>query len=284
MSSNSLGLLAQQLATLRKDTNMPPSRPTSLLLELTHNLTRRNLLSQYQGTLLGFGWALLTPLLLLGIYTLVFTGIFNARWPGSDAPSHFALHMFAGMIIHGWFGETIQRAPSLFSSDAALVTKMAFPLSILPVAQILASGLQVLASLALLLIFAALSGTQLGASLLALPLILIPFALLLASLSIILSALGVYLRDLSMITGFISTGLLFLSPVFYPLAGVPEPWRTLIYVNPLAFPIESLRQIIFNAQWPSLIGVIGYLIVSLLALALSLKILARLRGGFADVI
>ena len=263
---------------------MPPSRPTSLLLELTHNLTRRNLLSQYQGTLLGFAWALLTPLMLLGIYTLVFTGLFNARWPGSDAPSHFALHMFAGMIIHGWFGEAIQRAPTLFSSDAALVTKMAFPLSILPVAHILASGLQVMASLGLLILFAALSGMLPGATLLALPLILIPFALLLTSLSIVLSALGVYLRDLSMITGFISTGLLFLSPVFYPLEGVPEPWRTLVYINPLAFPIESIRQIIFNAQWPSLVGVACYLVVSLLALGLSIKVLTRLRGGFADVI
>ncbi|MFT4633110.1 MAG: lipopolysaccharide transport system permease protein [Candidatus Azotimanducaceae bacterium] len=267
-----------------KDYKMPPSRPTSLLLELTHNLTRRNLLSQYQGTLLGFAWALLTPLMLLGIYTLVFTGLFNARWPGSDAPSHFALHMFAGMIIHAWFGEAIQRAPALFSSDAALVTKMAFPLSILPIAQILASGLQVLASLALLIVFAALYGMMPGVSLLALPLILIPFAILLTSLSIVLSALGVYLRDLSMITGFISTGLLFLSPVFYPLEGVPEPWRTLIYLNPLAFPIESIRQIIFNAQWPNFIGVVCYCVVSMLALGLSIKVLNRLRGGFADVI
>jgi lipopolysaccharide transport system permease protein len=263
---------------------MPPSRPASLLLELTHNLTRRNLLSQYQGTLLGFAWALVTPLVLLGIYTLVFTGLFNARWPGSDAPSHFALHMFAGMIIHGWFSEAIQRAPTLLSSDAALVTKMAFPLGLLPVAQILASSLQVLASLVLLIIFASLSGMLPGFSLLALPLILMPFALLLTSLSIILSALGVYLRDLRIITGFVSTGLLFLSPVFYPLEGIPEPWRTLIYINPLAFPIESIRQIIFDAQWPNLIGVICYFIVSLLALTLSLKVLTRLRGGFADVI
>jgi lipopolysaccharide transport system permease protein len=235
---------------------------------LLWQFTRRDVVGRYRGSLLGMGWLLLSPLLLLGAFTLVFYGFFSMKWPVSAtgaAQMDFALQVFVGLILFNWSAEVINRAPVLVTGQPNLVTKVVFPLPLLPVSAVLSGAFQALVSLLLLMVV---TTFLVGASVtwLALPLLLVPFSLLLMGVALCTSL------------------LMFLSPVFYPLEQVPERWHDLYLANPLALMIIETREVLYLNTWPSLQAV-ATLSLEALVLGLSgLWIFRRLRGGFADVL
>ena len=255
-------------------------------LYLVWQFTKRDIQARYRGSLLGLGWTLLSPLLLLGAFTLVFYGFFQLKWPVSTTGTgqmDFALQVYVGLVMFNWFAEAANRGPGLIVSQPNLVTKVLFPLPLLALTSSLASGFQALVSLALLLL---LSGVLVGPSSawLALPLLLLPFWLLMVGLGLWFSALGVYLRDLAPLMTLVTSLLMFLSPIFYPLASVPERWHGVYLLNPLALVITELRGVLYLGVWPDW-GALA--VLTLLSAALSasgLWMFNRLRGGFADVL
>jgi lipopolysaccharide transport system permease protein len=251
---------------------------------LIRQMISREIAARYQGTFLGLAWALITPLLLLGIYTFVFSGIFKARWLGSSNHLDFALALFAGMILHAFFAECLNRAPSLILNNANYVKKVVFPLDTLPWTSLGSALAQLFVSYLVLL--AAIMIVQGGLPLTSLlfPLIVLPLALVTLGISWLLAATSVFLRDLGQITGFLSTALLFLSPIFYPLSALPENLQPLALANPLTFIIEQSRRVILQGQMPDLQGWAIYMAVSLLIAWLGYAWFQRLRNGFADVI
>ncbi len=253
---------------------------------LLWQFTRRDVVGRYRGSLLGLGWTLLSPLMMLAAFTLVFYGFFNLKWPveaTGSAQMDFSLQVFAGLLTFNWFAEVVNRAPGLVTSQPNLVTKVVFPLSLLPWSSVLAASFQALTSLALLLVLTTL---LMGPSLtwLGLPLLLVPFGLLLVGMGLWLAALGVYLRDISPMMALFTSILMFLSPIFYPLSTVPEAWQSVFLLNPLALLITQLRGVIFMHQWPSLMPVLGLSVAALLVTASGYWLFNKLRGGFADVL
>lgn len=253
---------------------------------LLWQFTRREVVSRYRGSLLGMGWTILSPLALLGAFTLVFYGFFQLKWPveaTGSAQMDFSLQVFVGLLAFNWFAEVITRAPTLVTSQPNLVTKVVFPLPLLPWACVLAASFQAAVSLALLL---ALTTLLAGASLmwLALPLVALPYIVLLVGLALWLSALGVYLRDLAPLTGLLTSVMMFLSPVFYPLSTVPERWQGLYLCNPLALLVTQLREVVFMHQWPSAFAMAALYAAALAVAASGYWLFNRLRGGFADVL
>ncbi len=257
---------------------------TRLNYELTVNTARSQILTMYKGTLVGFGWAVLSPLVMLGIYTTVFTQIFAARWPGFEAPEFFAFNLFIGLILHGWLAECLQRGPGLVVASAGLLKRIQFPVPVLSYSLVAASSLQVLISLVILCVLLAVSGNPPHLATLLVPLLLIPFAVMLVALGLALSSLGVYFRDLSMLTGFLATGLLFLSPIFYPAERVPEVIQPWLFLNPLTLPIESARGLIFHGTLPNPVDWLIYSSACLAGLIASRVVFAKLKNGFADVL
>lgn len=255
-------------------------------LHLAWQFTKREVVSRYRGSLLGLGWTIISPLIMLAAFTLVFYGFFQLKWPveaTGSAQMDFSLQVFAGLLIFNWFAEVVTRAPGLVVDQPNLVTKVVFPLPLLPWTSMLAASFQAGISLALLLVFTAFLA---GASVtwLALPFVLLPYMLLMAGLAMWLSALGVYLRDLTPLTGVLTSILMFLSPIFYPLARVPEKWQSLYLCNPLALLITQLRDVVFMHQWPSLGAMAGLYLAAGLLLASGYWLFQKLRGGFADVL
>lgn len=253
---------------------------------LLWQFTRRDVVGRYRGSLLGMGWLLLSPLLLLGAFTLVFYGFFSMKWPVSAtgaAQMDFALQVFVGLILFNWSAEVINRAPVLVTGQPNLVTKVVFPLPLLPVSAVLSGAFQALVSLLLLMVV---TTFLVGASVtwLALPLLLVPFSLLLMGVALWLAAFGVYLRDLAPLMALITSLLMFLSPVFYPLEQVPERWHDLYLANPLALMIIETREVLYLNTWPSLQAVATLSLEALLLGLSGLWIFRRLRGGFADVL
>ena len=221
--------------------------------ELLWDLVKRDFIGRYKGSMLGIVWSLFNPLFMLAIYTIVFSVAFKARWgAGEESKVAFAIVLFSGIIIHSFFAECLNRAPSLITSHPNYVKKVVFPLEILPWMALFSALLHFLVSFGVLLIFCLLAGVAVHIGVLLTPIILIPLVLMTMGLSWIFASLGVYLRDLSQVMGMVTTVALFLAPVFYPIESLPEAYRALLAWNPITLPIVQLRDLMLwgkPLQW-----------------------------------
>ena len=168
----------------------------------------------------------LHPLLMLAVYTFFFTEMFPSRWAaGTSSRSQFALIAFVGLLLHGFFAETITRSPSVIVGNPNLVKKVVFPLDLLPVVALGSTLFHLAIGLGIWLVFHVLQQGLPPPTALWLPVVLAPLALLALGVSWILASLGVYLRDVGPIVPVLAAVLLFASPVFYPLDALKEPMR-----------------------------------------------------------
>jgi len=270
----------------------PRSDPLALLESTWQNrrlifqMAKREVVGRYRGSVLGLAWSFFNPLIMLVIYTFVFSVVFKARW-GEDAgggKANFAIILFVGMIVHGLFAECVNRAPSLILSNVNYVKKVIFPLEILPWVSMGSALFHSLISLVVLLLVQVLVNHALPWTVIFIPLVLVPLIFVSMGVTWFLTALGVYLRDIAQVTVVFTTVLLFLSPVFYPLSSLPESYQKWLQLNPLTFMIESSRKVLIFGHppdWPSL-GLA--LMVSLIIAAGGFWWFQKTRKGFADVL
>ena len=252
---------------------------------LLWQFARREVAGRYRGSLIGFGWAVLNPLLLLAVYTFVFSVVFEMRWdrPVPDRAS-FALVIYAGMIVHGFFAECMTRSPSLVVDNRNLVKRVVFPLHLLPWSVLAVASFHYVVGLAIVIAAVFVTTGGLPATIVALPLLWIPQALLALGIAYAFAALGVYLRDLAQLATFLALVLLFASPVFYPASAVPAQWRWVMEVNPVAALIEATRGALLYRTWPDATTIAGLWLASALVAWLGFFWFQRTRRGFADVL
>ena len=254
--------------------------------QLILELTKRDVIGRYRGSFMGLAWSFVNPLVMLVVYTFVFSVVFKARWGTSTGESHvdFALVLFVGLIVHGIFAESVQRAPGLVLSNVNYVKKIVFPLEILPVVAVCATLFHSAISLCVLLLGMLVTGTALHPGVLLLPIVIAPLAIAMLGLSWILASLGVFLRDIQQTMGIVSTVLMFLSPIFYPASSLPASFQNLLALNPLTFVIEQSRAVSFLASPVNWIGWLIYLACATMTAALGFWWFQRTRRGFADVV
>lgn len=253
--------------------------------DLVIQMIRRDVLVRYRGSVLGLAWSFFNPLIMLAIYTVVFSTIFKAKFGiGSDGHSGFALALFVGLIMHGILSECLVRSPSLIVGNINYVKKVVFPLEVFPWVMMGATLFHTLISLVVWLLFYFFVNQSLHWTILFLPIVVFPLLLFSTGLSWLLASLGVYLRDVGQITGVISTVFLFLSPIFYPASMLPEPYQTLIYINPLTFIIEQSRAVLMLGEIPDFMGLMIAYVVSIFMAWLGFAWFQKTRKGFADVL
>ena len=275
--------------------NPHAAQPTSLVAlgkSLWHNrqlivqMTKREVVGRYKGSAMGLAWSFFNPVILLAVYTFVFSVIFKARWgtSGDESRTQFAVVLFVGMIVHGLFAEVLNRAPSLILSNANYVKKVVFPIEILPVVTLGAALFHSLVSLGVLLAAFALFNGYVRWTAIFTPLVLLPLVILTTGLAWMLASLGVFLRDVGQTVGIITMIAMFLAPVFYPVTALPEDFRPWIMANPLTFIIEQAREVLIWGRLPNWAGLGAY---SLIAVAITWAGYAwfqKTRKGFADVL
>ncbi len=253
--------------------------------ELLWELVRRDFIGRYKGSIMGVAWSLFSPLLMLAIYTVVFSVAFKARWGlGEESKVAFSLVLFSGMIVHSFFAECLNRAPGLITSHPNYVKKVVFPLEILPWMALFSALLHFLVSFCVLLVFCLLGGVTVHIGALLIPILLLPLILMVMGLSWILASLGVYMRDLAQIIGMVTTVALFISPVFYPIENLPEAYRALITLNPIALPVVQLRDAMLwgkHLQWDAWLASLG---IGIAISYFGYWWFQKTRRGFADVI
>jgi lipopolysaccharide transport system permease protein len=253
--------------------------------ELIYRLTRREIEARYRGSILGVVWLFLMPLLMLGVYTFVFKGIFKTRWEGTDSP--FFLILFSGLILLNIFSECLGRAPGLVLGNVAYIKRVVFPLDILAFVILAAALFDAVVSLAVLFVIYVLLLGLPPASALWLPVVTMPLILLTLGLVWFVAALGVYLRDLRQVVAVVLTALPFMCPLFFPFTVFSHfsAWvARAIKLNPLTIPLIELRQILFFNQTPDWIEWTGYALVAWLVAYLGLAWFRYAQRGFADVV
>ena len=252
---------------------------------LIHSLIYREVMGRYKGSMLGIFWSLANPILMLAVYTFVFSVVFKAHWhAGSDSKTEFALVLFAGLIVFNLFSECVSRAPSLLLINVNYVKKVVFPLEILPWVSIGSALFHFVVSLGVwLATYLILFGIPHWQVIL-LPLVIVPLILFIMGVSWLLSSLGVYLRDAGQMIGLVITVLMFLSPIFYPASALPKQYQTLIFLNPLTPPIEMVRGMLYFGEIPNISLLVFYYFVSVLFAVAGFTCFQKTRKGFADVI
>lgn len=234
---------------------------------------------------MGLLWSFFNPILMLAVYTIVFSVIFQARWgEGTTSKADFAIILFAGLIVHALFAECINRSPTLVLSNVNYVKKVVFPLEILPWVALGSALFHAVISLSVLLVFFAVVHGALNWTAFFLPLVLVPLIVLTLGLSWFLASIGVFLRDIAQMTGILTTVLLFLGPIFYPVSALPADYQVLIHLNPLTFIVEEARAVLIWGRTPSWIGLALYTVVATIVAWVGLVWFQLTRRGFADVI
>lgn len=265
--------------------------PIALIVSLLNNrnlilgLIKREVVGRYRGSIMGLLWSFFNPVLMLIVYTFVFSVVFKSRWVGgTESKTEFALVLFAGLLIFNLFSECITRAPGLVIGNINYVKKVIFPLEILPIVVFGSALFHFLIGFLVWMIFYLLFFGLPGMQILLMPLVLMPLVFIMLGFVWFLASIGVYLRDVTHVVGVAITVLMFLSPIFYPLTALPEPYRIYLHLNPLTFVIEQTRDVMIWGKWidwprwmlQTLIGsMIGWL---------GFAWFQKTRKGFADVL
>jgi lipopolysaccharide transport system permease protein len=223
--------------------------------DLIRQLTWREVVGRYKGSFIGLGWSFIQPLVMLCVYTFVFSVIFKARWgvEAGEGKAAFALALFMGLITFSIFSEVANSAPSLVLGNANYVKKVVFPLEILPLVRLFSALINAVFSLGVLFAGILIINHFIHWTALLLPLIWLPMLMFTLGCGYFLASLGVFVRDIGTIIGVLTTMLFFLTPIFYPISAVPEAFRIVFRINPIAIFVEDARRVVLwglSPDWP----------------------------------
>lgn len=252
---------------------------------LTFELSKRDVLGRYRGASFGLMWSLISPFLLMSVYAFAFGFVMKAKWPQVASGKHaFAIILFIGLIVHGFFAECLVRSPSLVTGNPTFVKRIIFPLEILPWPMVFSAlfhaGMNLIVFVVLRLI---LEGTF-SWTIVFIPIVFLPLTLITLGVSWIFAALGVYLRDISQVTGVLTTAMLFISSAMIPVQTLPEKYRIFFELNPLTFLIDQARAVALWGNLPNFVGLALYSLGGVLLMYLGHGWFVATKRGFADVL
>lgn len=252
---------------------------------LTYELAKRDVLGRYRGASFGLLWSLFTPFLLLLVYTLAFGYVFKSRWPGAgDRVTDFAVILFVGLIVHGFFAECMTRAPNVIVGQPNFVKRIVFPLEVLSWVTVSSALFHTAMNVLVLLALNIVLRGEFHITSLLLPLVMAPLVILAVGVGWAFSAVGVFLRDIGQATGVVATAMLFLSSAIVPVHTLPENYQQVFRANPLTFIIDQSREVMIWGRLPDWSGLATYALVASMIALLAFLLFGKLRAEFADVL
>lgn len=257
--------------------------------QLLWQFTQRRIELRHKGSHLGLALSFLNPLLMLGLYVLVFGYIFGGSFDTGAEESRidYGLGIFFGLSLFHFCAEVLNTAPTLILSNPNFVKKVIFPLDVLPAAAVGSAAFHLAISLSLALLGLVFFGHGLDAGVLWIPVVVAPLILAALGVSWFVSALGVFFRDITQITQFLTAVLMFASAVFYSAEKIatqaPRAWEILRF-NPLLLAIEAVRDGALWGRTPNLTHIAYLWIVGLAICGTGHWIFRRMKPTFADVL
>lgn len=252
---------------------------------LTRELAKRDILGRYRGASFGLFWSLISPFLMLMVYTFAFGTVMRGRWPEIEAGhTSFAIILFAGLIVHGFFAECFNKSAGLIVSNPNFVKRVIFPLEILPWPMVFSAMFHLFMNLLVFILMRLILDGEVSSATFMFPLVMLPLLVLMLGVSWFMAAICVYFRDLSQITGVLSMAMLFLSSAMMPVDSVPQQYRWVFEANPLSFIIDQARNVLLWNSAPDWTGLGWYLLASIAVMYAGYAVFSFVRRGFSDVL
>ena len=277
-------MIFKKILTLLDFTLLP--RCISNNKTLVFQLVKRNIAIRYRGSALGLIWSFVQHLMMLSIYTFVFSVIFKAKWGVDigDSKGAFAIIMFCGLALYNIFSESVNTSCQIIISNPNFVKKVIFPLEILPLTQVLSSIILGMVWFILLFLGALLVFGKIYFTVFLFPIIIIPLAFFSLGISYFVASWAVYVRDTQYVIGVLLQIVFFVTPIFYPIQAVPERYRFVLEMNPLTVIIEEARKIFLYGQLPDWTYIGIATLISYIVLHFGFIWFYKTKKGFADVL
>lgn len=255
--------------------------------DLIRQFVVREIRQRHRGTNLDMIWAVVNPLLILVVYTLVFSGILNIsfdRLKGISGHIGFALNLFCGIIVFTFFTECVTAAPMMIVNKPNFVKRVVFPTEILPLASVGAAIFFAGVSVIILLVAGGLLGVW-SPTLWLFPVVLVPLVLMTLGLSWFLASLGVFVRDVQpMVMIVVGRLLFFLTPIFYSLDNVHGKARVVLLLNPMTTIVTNARKTLLWGERPDWAALGAVTAISVVVFVLGYAWFMKSKRGFADVL
>ena len=244
--------------------------------EMLKNLTVRELQVRYKGSVLGFLWTFFNPLLLLVVYSIVFSFIMKSNI------EPYPMFLFVALLPWNFMANSVLQGSLSLVQNAGLIKKVYFPRVVLPLSAAFANLINYVLSLAILIPALLLFKVKLSWALLSFPVVLFVETVLVIGLAVLVAVLNVYFRDLEHIIGVLMSVWFFLTPIIYPMDFVPKEARVYFSVNPMTPLIEAYRAIFFYGMWPDW-RALGYCAAGfVIFLVVSFSVFDRLQRNVAE--
>lgn len=244
---------------------------------LTWNLVIRELKARYRGSVLGFMWSFLNPLLFMSVYALVFSVYF--RW---DMEENYIPFLMTGLLPWFWFNSCLLEASGSIVAGGSLIKKVLFPADVLPLVVVLSNFINFLLSLPILLLFIVIFRRPITLSYVSLPIVMLIQIAFTFGLALMLSSLCVRYRDVQHVLGNLLLLLFFLTPILYPLKQIPERFRFTVNFNPVALLILAYREIFYEGRFPNFLQLSEVAIIAIIMYFIGASIFEHYRGIFAE--
>ena len=252
--------------------------------DLLLSYVRKDLKERYVGSVIGFYWSVLNPLILLGIYTFVFSVIFRVRFGEGEGLVNAALYIFCGMVPWMAFSEAVGRSTGVLIDNANLIKKVMFPSKILPMYLVFSHAVNLLIGFGILLGAAIFAGMTPTPYLAFLPLYVGAQLLLTLGCCWWSAALNVFIRDMAQVIGQFMIVWMYLSPIFYSVDFIPQEYRQYAYINPMTRLIEGYRDMFLTGRMPDLAGLGIFTLFALVVCATGYLFFTRNQHSFADIL
>lgn len=253
--------------------------------ELIRAVVRRELAARFRGSILGWLWAVFGPLLMLTVYTLIFSSALGVpRSAQGGGVKTYAVSIFCGLIVFNLFSELAYRSPGLLHEHVNFIKKSIFPSETLAWTALFRALTYAGISFVILLLFIVGVTHALPLTILLLPFIVAPFVMFMLGASWFLMALGSFTRDVAHLMISIVPVLMFATPIFYTITDVPEHLRVLVHLNIIGDYVEMIRDVMINGKPPNPLLYVGTLLVSLFVFSFGYRFFMRYKAVFVDVI
>lgn len=246
--------------------------------EMLKNLVAKELRQRYKGSVLGFLWTFLNPLLMLVIYSIVFSTIMRINI------KNYSMFLFVGLLPWTFFSTSVLISAGSIVNNANLIKKIYFPREVLPIAVTFTGLINYLLSLLILIPALIVFKIKITAAVFVLPLIIVLQLMMVLGFAFLVSSLNIYFRDLEHILGVFMTAWFYITPIIFPLQMVPEKFLWLVNLNPVAPLMLAYQDIFYYGVFPKWQSLTYVLLFSLAILFAGIIIFGRLKRNFAEEI
>lgn len=239
-------------------------------------MVRREIRGRYKGSVLGFFWTFLNPLLQFAVYSVVFSGLLNT------GIEKFYLYVFVGFVPWYFVSSTVPEGAECITEQKEMVQKIYFPRIVLPLSTTLSGLVNMMLSEIVVMAVLMLNGYWPTVHLLALPVVVLVQFILVLGIVLLVSSVNVYLRDVSHIMNILIMVWFYATPVVYPPESMSGKFAQILRLNPMTSVISSYRQILYYRCWPDFSSLLPAAVIGTLLLAAGVYTFQRLQRGFAE--